>query len=41
VERDVTPALAIALDAVCCLIAAGGVFVAQVVTDDAWRNRWH
>jgi hypothetical protein len=37
----VTPALAVALDAVCCLIAAGGVFVWQTSTDERYRNRWH
>lgn len=36
-----TTALAIVLDAVCCLIAAGGVFVWQVCSDDSWRSRWH
>ncbi|WP_258369908.1 hypothetical protein [Curtobacterium sp. MCPF17_003] len=38
-------ALQIALDAVGCIIAAGGVRFAQVWFDDAsqtaWRNRWH
>lgn len=33
--------LLLALDAVCCLIAAGGVFVYQASVDERFRNRWH
>jgi len=35
-------ALALFLDVVGCLVAAGALRVAQVWTDDTWREeRWH
>lgn len=35
-------ALQLTLDAVGCLIAAGGVRFAQIWFDDSWREtRWH